>query len=338
MGLICKQLSARPRRLPAAVISVGNLTLGGTGKTPAVIAIAEEARKRGLSPCVLTRGYRGRSKGPCFVESRTLRNEAGAITFCEDPGDEPALMGERLQDIPVVKCADRYAGGLFYLDSALSSGRSHHLFILDDGFQHWRLHRDVDILLVDATDPFGNERLFPEGRLREPLSAMKRAHAIVITRTDTAGKETGTKILQRIRTYNPEAPVYMSSHRPYCLVERDGGQKGIDTLRGRKVHAFAGIANPEHFRDTLASIGARVASFSSFSDHHRYTQKDFDRIGEQASGAEMVITTEKDLVKLRKFTLPDNLYALRIMFSVEEGFYSHIFGALSSIMAQAKTR
>ena len=321
----------KPKRLPSKVISVGNLTLGGTGKTPAVIAISEEAKKRGLQPCILTRGYKGKVKGPCFVKS--ANNSASpaekgqrGVTVCTsaDVGDEPVLMAERLKDVPVVKCEDRYKGGLFALDSLPVTLHPSLVFILDDGFQHWSLHRDIDILLIDATNPFGNEKLFPEGRLREPLSSIIRANIIALTKTDVVSKKTISSIIQKIKKYNSEAPVYTSSHSAAAIVNASGESMGLDTLKNKKIHAFAGIANPNYFKDILISHGAEIAQFKSFRDHYIYKQRDIDKIRSEAAGLD-TITTEKDLVKLKELRLPDNIFALRIEFSIEEGFYDKIF-------------
>ncbi len=161
----------KQRRLSHKVISVGNLTLGGTGKTPLVIALAQGAVKRGFKPCILTRGYKGKVKDPTFVSKGN-----GAIINISEAGDEPVLMAQRLRNIEIIKGKDRYEAGLL--------SKKSDLFILDDGFQHWRLHRDVDIVLIDAVRGFGNKRLFPLGPLREPLSALKRGDIIVFTRGD----------------------------------------------------------------------------------------------------------------------------------------------------------
>jgi tetraacyldisaccharide 4'-kinase len=337
VGLRCRKFMVKPKRLPSKVISVGNLTLGGTGKTPAVIAISEEAKKRGLQPCILTRGYRGKSKGPCFVKSKGKQADNGKL-ICADAGDEPALMAERLKDVPIIKCRDRYRGGLFALDNLKSELRKGVLryaptanlsfvFILDDGFQHWSLHRDIDILLIDATNPFGDEKLFPEGGLREPLSAIKRANIIALTKTDVVNKKIIASIIQKINKYNPEAPVYTSSHRAAAIVNASGESMSIDALKNKKVHAFAGIANPDYFRDVLISNGAEIARFKSFRDHHVYKQRDIDKIKSEAAGLD-IITTEKDLVKLKELRLPDNMFALRIEFSIDDAFYDKLFNAL----------
>ena len=166
------------KKLPHKVISIGNITVGGTGKTPATIAIAEEAKKQGFVPIILTRGYKGKTKGPCFVSKgeEPLLNE-------EDAGDEPLLMAEKLKGVPIVKGESRYDAGMFAL-SSLPLALRPNIFILDDGFQHWKLFRDKDILLIDGKNPFGNKRLLPIGQLREPVSAISRADIVVITKMD----------------------------------------------------------------------------------------------------------------------------------------------------------
>jgi len=323
----------KPQKLPVKVISVGNITLGGTGKTPAVIAIAEEAKKRGLSPCILTRGYRGKAKGPCLIQgpgrNRLVprsRVKGQETTSTPDPslfGDEPALMAERLKDVPIIKCADRYEGGMFAI-SNFKFQISNLIFILDDGFQHWRLHRDIDILLIDATGPFGNEKLFPEGRLREPLVSMKRAGIIVITKSDMAGGDQVEALVRKVRQYNREAPVFRASHKPSFLVNASGETVAADMVKNRNVYVFAGIANPNSFRDGLTSLGFGISAVKSFRDHYKYKQKDIDKIITEAAGSDLV-TTEKDMVKLKGLRLPGNLFALRIEFRIEDAFYDILF-------------
>ena len=334
VGLTCRRLIVKPKKLASKVISVGNITLGGTGKTPAVIAIAEEAKKRGLQPCILTRGYKGKSKGPCFVvPSPQLQAEGqGGVKICTgiDAGDEPVLLASRLKDVSVIKCADRYKGGQFAISNFIlnDSGQiSNLIFILDDGFQHWALHRDIDILLIDATNPFGNEKLFPKGRLREPLSSMKRANIIVLTKTDLADKETISLIDQKIKQYNPGAPVFTASHKSVALINASGESADVDTLKGRKIYAFSGIANGDYFRDILTAGGADIVRFNSFRDHHIYKQRDMDKIRTEAAGLD-ILTTEKDLVKIRELHLPENLFALRIKFEIDSDFYDKLFNAL----------
>ncbi len=334
MGLSCKKYYCRnPRRLPAKVISIGNLTLGGTGKTPAVIAVAQEAKERGHAPCILTRGYWGKTKGTGFVS----RGE-GPLMGTVEAGDEASIMAETLRNIPVVKGKDRYKAGLYAINNlfAARSGegppftpaKTGPLFILDDGYQHWKLQRDADVLLIDGTNPFGNGKLFPEGIMREPFSAIRRAHIIVITKADNVIQERISAITDKVREYNREAPLYTAFHKPSGLIQSSGAIEGIERLVDRSIYAFSGIANPSYFQETLSATGARVAGMRNFRDHHRYSQKDMDKIKSDAAGSD-IITTEKDLVKLRELNTPENLFALKIDFTVDDDFYTTLFKIIS---------
>ncbi|GAB4390029.1 MAG: tetraacyldisaccharide 4'-kinase [Thermodesulfovibrionales bacterium] len=312
----------RMKRLPARVISVGNITSGGTGKTPMTLALAREAVGRGLRPVVLTRGYKGRARGPCLVQGRMR---------AEDVGDEPLLMAERLGGVPVVKCADRYEGGIFALEHAgqLSAGGGGEsepppIFILDDGFQHRRLYRDRDILLIDAQNPFDNRKLLPVGLLREPICEISRAHLVVITK----GMGLDVSALEgEIRKHNPAAPVFVSGHRPSGIVTPSGETFPLEWLSGRHVYAFAGIADPDSFRIALFRAGAEIAGFMSYRDHHRFRPDDIEHITRfaRASGAEWIMTTEKDIMRLKGFELPENLAALSIELDIEGRFFDEVF-------------
>jgi tetraacyldisaccharide 4'-kinase len=303
---------ARQRRLPARVISVGNITTGGTGKTPATVALALAARGRGLKPCVLTRGYGGSLRGPVVVTADMKAREAG---------DEPVLMARKLGDIPVVKCVDRHRGGSFALERL---DPKPDIFILDDGFQHRRLHRDKDILLISSRSPFDNEKLLPLGLLREPLGAIGRADIIVMTKKpDTRQKA----LVERLRRYNSTAPIFSSGYRLSAVVDASGERRAADWLGGKDVYAFCGIGEPGSFRDTLVGSGANLRGFKAFKDHHSYTESDLLRVRKDAhiSGAPWIITTEKDIIRLRGIDIPENLLALEIEFVAQEGFYDEVF-------------
>ncbi len=318
----------KPQNLPAKVISVGNLTLGGTGKTPATIAIATKARIQGFKPCILTRGYRGSVKGPCFV---TMGNQPLMCPF--EAGDEAYLMAERLKGVTIVKGADRYRAGLLAIESLKSRITDHGsriIFILDDGFQHWSLKRDVDIVLIDSTRLISKERLFPEGRLREPLYTLRRADIIVLTKTEQSEDNIISENINVIRRYNPSAPLYRASFRAEGLVDLSGRGYGLQKLKGKGIYAFAGIANPSHFKSMLTSLGADIVKFRVFRDHHAYKIKDIDEIDREAGGLD-IITTEKDMVKIKAIKALDNLYALRIEFSVEEEFYNQLFRGIRDV-------
>jgi tetraacyldisaccharide 4'-kinase len=338
----------RRKKLPHKTISIGNITTGGTGKTPATIALAEEAKRRGFVPIVLTRGYKGAAKGPCFVTKGD-----GPLLSEADAGDEPILMAGRLKGIPIVKGSNRYESGIF----AINELRNHQpsspfLFILDDGFQHWRLRRDKDIALIDAHNPFGNRRLLPFGRLREPLSSLARADVIVLTkprRTERSenpyksphppfskGGQDGitdmqesriNNIVQEIRKYNSRSPVFFAGHTPVSCRLQSGERKPLSWVSGRKSFGFCALGSPESFQRTLKSIGIEIAGFKTFRDHYRYRQTDMQRIKEEAErcGAEWIVTTEKDIIKTRNLNMPGKILIIEIEFSIGIDFYNEVF-------------
>jgi tetraacyldisaccharide 4'-kinase len=316
------------KRLPCRVISIGNITVGGTGKTPATIAVAEEAQRRRLSPIILTRGYKGTATGPRFV----TKGEGPLLSFRE-AGDEPFLMAERLKGVPVVKCGSRYEGGMFALRELgiRASGFGEHLFLLDDGFQHRGLFRDTDIVLVDAEDPFGRGKLLPLGRLREPVASLGRADIIVLTKTgrpDAGGRDRYAILQKEIRTHNDRCAIFRAEHAPFSCRLFNGDEKPADWISGQRIFGFCALGSPESFLKSLRSSGADVAGFRSFRDHYSYRSEDIAAIKAAAerSGARWIVTTEKDIIKARKLDLPDNVVVLTIAFSVEDGFYENIFG------------
>jgi tetraacyldisaccharide 4'-kinase len=312
----------KQNRLPAKVICIGNLTLGGTGKTPAVIAVAKEARKRGHNPCILTRGYKGKAKDISFVS----RGD-GPLLSPAEAGDEACLMANALKRVTIIKGRDRFRAGIAAFDNAqlaIVNIQPPTLFILDDGFQHWKLHRDVDIVLIDATNPFGNEKLFPEGIMREPFDALKRAHIIVITKSDMALPGAVQTITRKVRQYNQDVPVFTASHAPTGLINPAGERKELSSLRGKRIYAFSGIANPAYFQSSLVKCGARIVEFKKYRDHFTYKQSDIDDIKKEALGLE-IVTTEKDLVKLNQLNVPGNVSALQIEFSINREFYETLY-------------
>lgn len=298
-------------RLPKKVISIGNITMGGTGKTPATIALAQEAARRGYRPCIVTRGYKGAQKGMAFVSK-------GGVPLLNsfEAGDEPALMAHKLSGVTIIKGKKRYEAGKI-------AGEDVDLFILDDGFQHLSLYRDCDVLLIDSMDPFGkNARLFPEGRLREPLTSIKRAHIIVLTKS--SGKD-DLDLQRRIRQFNSTAPLYQSFHRPVYFVDKDWRHYDLSTIQGKRVFAFAGIASPGSFRGILTSLGARIVRFKGFRDHYRYRFSDIIRLKKESKGMQL-ITTEKDLIRLKELDIPSDLRALSIEFVIDDTFYDTLLG------------
>lgn len=257
-------------RLNHPVVSVGNLTLGGTGKTPLVIALAEGFRDRGFHPVILSRGY-----------GRTTRGVVAAGFDWEQCGDEPLLMKRRLGNVPVVVGTDRYRAGLFAEEEQLGD-----IFILDDGFQHRRLHRDVDVVTVDPTEWAAGELLLPAGPWREPKSAIERANVACVQ--EAAGTPAPSLPI-------PSVTVRTEIQGIYTGLYNEDAPAPPETLRGRAVVAFAGIAKPERFFGALESLGIHPVKCIRFRDHHHYSQRDIEKLG-----GEVLITTEKDAVRLER--------------------------------------
>jgi tetraacyldisaccharide 4'-kinase len=260
------------------------------------VYIARLARELGHRPVIVSRGYGGQAGKRVEVVSdgQSLRLTAGKA------GDEPAMMAHRLPGVPVIVARDRYAGGRLAVEAFAAD-----VVILDDGYQHLALRRDLDLLLLDAARPFGNGHLLPRGTLREPLNALGRADAVMLTRCTTALPPYWSR-LQRLLG---SRPVFTASHQPYRLEDLPmGGAPGpaapgrlkAPGLGKRRVYGFSGIARNDDFRQSLTRLAGQVAGFSPFRDHHRYDKGDLERIGRQALavGAELICTTEKDAVRL----------------------------------------
>ena len=266
---------AESHTVNAPVVCVGNLTLGGTGKTPLVEWIARWFRERDVRVSIVSRGY--------GVEQGT-RN------------DEALELEQRLPDVPHLQHADRVEGARTAIEEFESQ-----VVLLDDGFQHRRLARDLDIVLLDALEPFGFEHVFPRGLLREPLSGLRRAGVVVLSRADLVDDPERRRIHDVVRKYNPTAPWCEVRHAPLRLLNSRGEEQPLDELRGKQVVGFCGLGNPEGFRRTLAGCGYDVAAFEEFPDHHNYQRADLDRLSTSAAavGAEALVCTHKDLVKIQ---------------------------------------
>ena len=280
------------RALPVKVISIGNLSVGGTGKTPVVIALANALRGNGRRVGVVSRGYGRRGTSGVLEVSDGLSLQGNP----ERTGDEPFLIAERCAGVPVVVGADRYAAGRYLLDRFEVD-----TLILDDGFQHLALKRDIDVVLLDATAPFGNSDLLPRGRLRERLSALERASLIFVTRAGQAQDLAG--VLEAIRRMAPAMPLCVTDFTPTAL-EKIGAfseSQAPEALKGERVVALSGIGNPDSFRRLLESLSATVIDHCIFPDHHRYSIQDIRRVAKVAANlrADRVVTTEKDAVKLQ---------------------------------------
>jgi tetraacyldisaccharide 4'-kinase len=292
------------------VISVGNITVGGTGKTPMVMLLAGMLKNRGLRPAVLSRGYGGNRTADVIVVSDGTRFLAGP----QEAGDEPVLIARRLKDVPVLVGPKRAITGRHAFTHF-----SPDVILLDDGFQHRYLKRDMDIVLLDGRMPQGNGHLLPRGPLREPLSAVGRAGVIAFTRWEAGFAELTDP---EIAGLMPDRLVLHTRIRPVSLVLPGREELPLSFLEGKRVFAFAGIARPDSFRQTIESLGGMVAGFMAFPDHHRYRPEDLDRI-ENAAGqtrSDVVLCTEKDLVKLSELPkLPSGICGLVIETEILEG-------------------
>ncbi|MDA0691308.1 MAG: tetraacyldisaccharide 4'-kinase [Nitrospinae bacterium] len=292
------------RRLPVRVISVGNLTLGGTGKTPIVIMIAEILRGHGYKPAILSRGYGGSSKEAVNV----VCDGQNILLSADVAGDEPRMIAERLKNIPVLTGKNRYLTGSVAIDRFGVD-----TLILDDGFQHRALCRDLNILLFDQKKPLGNGNLFPAGELRESAKESDRADLICFTRCSPSGNATFLKAQLPLNT-----PVIKTALRPGAVVRLDNHDTlDVEILKDQAVAAFCGIAKPGDFRATLETAGARVVFYRAFGDHHRYVADELQSLDREAldAGAKYVLVSEKDSVKIDAslFSIP----VLKLIVDVE---------------------
>ena len=296
------------RRAGVPVISIGNLTLGGTGKTPLVAWVTREMAARGLAPAIVSRGY-GAARG--------------------EQSDEAAELAILLPGVPHVADRDRVAAAR----TAAAAGAE--VVVLDDGFQHRRLARDLDIVTIDATDPWGGGRLFPRGLLREPLAGLTRARVAVLTRATSVAAERRREIRREAEQAcaGRALPAWIEAeHRPLRVRAFSGTTRPLDWLAGRSVAAFAGIGNPAAFRGSLESCGG----FRGFPDHHRYSDADLDSLGGWAreTGADVILTTLKDLVKVRRDHLgPLPVFAVEISLVVLGGDGLEAIGPLFDALA-----
>jgi tetraacyldisaccharide 4'-kinase len=283
-------------RVEVPVISVGNLTVGGTGKTPCVEYLAGFYRDRDRRVCLLSRGY-GSPQGA---------------------NDEALVLEENLPDVPHLQGPDR----VLLARTALAELESE-ILILDDGFQHRRLHRDLDIVLLDATAPWGYGHLLPRGFLREPPSSLKRAHAVLFTRCDQVAEADLERLWHQACQLAPQAVLAETVHRPVGLINGSRQTASLDLVRGASVAAFCGLGNPEAFRRTLRGLDANLVAFRAYPDHHPYRREDVEELQRWAASLPVdtiLLTAQKDLVKLRVDQLGARpLWAVRIQLAFREG-------------------
>ena len=282
--------------VPVPVVVVGNLSTGGTGKTPCVEYVARHYRERGMVVAILSRGY-GAESGP---------------------NDEALVLEENLPDVPQLQGADRVAWAVTAVEEFESE-----LLVLDDGFQHRRLKRDLDIVLLDATRPFDREHLLPRGTLREPVAALERAQVAILTRRDQAPAESVARQRDFLARRFPHLHVAEAVHAPTQLVSSDGATADLAIIEGRPAFGFCGLGNPDAFRTTLARLGVDLREFVAFPDHHPYTRDDVERlralVAKLPAGG-LALTAQKDSVKLRLAGLDGvPLWAVRVGLRITDG-------------------
>ena len=323
----------KAHRLPCRVISVGNIVVGGTGKTPAVIAIAKHLQKEGVHVAILLRGYKRRTREKVTIVSDGEKVCASPI----ESGDEAYMMAKHLSNVPIIVGKRRYLAGQVALERFKVD-----VLLLDDGFQHRQLARDLDILTISATHPLGNpEKLLPVGTLREPPTALRRADLILLTHADTPNRSAPAQ--QAVKRLAPNALVLESIYQPihlYPLTRNNNSEKRTDVpsdmkeLKGKRILAVCGIGNPDAFVATLIRCSVACVELLAFPDHHIYTETDAQQIHTafQAAAADLIVTTQKDEQKLARLVenwdLPVVVLAVALVITEgEEKFNDVLLGS-----------
>ena len=306
------------KRLSCPIISIGNITVGGTGKTPMTIYVAQVVKNLGYKVAIISRGYKGKAEkiGGIVSDGKVL------LMTPENAGDEPFLMANKLKDVPVIVGKNRFNAGRLAIEKFNPD-----VIVLDDGFQHLMLQRDLDMVLLDYHRPFGNGHLLPRGVMREPVSALLCADVIILTKSDTMNNNETSTSPKKHCPYERKKPVYRSFHHPFVYkiinTEKKIFEKNIqealrqnsDCIKGRSVFAFSGLADNHNFLRTLKSFKCNVSGFLEFPDHHPYSERDLDEILSTAkkSMSDCIITTEKDYVRIaHKIDWPGDLFVIGI--------------------------
>lgn len=298
----------KQKKLDATVISVGSLTLGGAGKTPMAGYIARYLKSEGHSVAILTRGYARKSSGMRVLNDPSA--DSVAARSYREFGDEPLMLARSLSDIPIIVDKDRYKAGR-WVESEFGA----EVLVLDDGYQHLALARDLNILLIDATDPLGGFEMLPFGRLREPLYGIKRADAIIITRADRPFDQGQTQAI--IKYYCGDKVPVMYFYSTITKLRHLATDEVYDAkaLAGWSVSVACGIGNPRAFAEDILQIGINIVSENFFADHHAFKREDLDRLtrAAQDAGADAIVTTEKDAVRFEGLTHGDvPIYAAQL--------------------------
>lgn len=318
----------RSYRLGVPVVSVGNLTMGGSGKTPIVQFLARQFQRQGLRPAIVSRGYGGKATGKVNVVS----DGAALLLDAGEAGDEPRLLAETLPGVPVL------TGIVRRLPAQRAVEMGADVLLLDDGFQHLQIRRDVDLVLFNTDRLAGNSRVFPGGDLREPVAALNRATGFVMTGVNDANRERAQRFAELLHARFPLVPTVFAGYTVEGVVTLDSGGAITPVASGRLERAqcfgFCGIAHPESFQRTVGAVGVELAGFHALGDHQSYTAPLVATLLAKASqaGATCLLTTEKDLVKLAPYapTLPLPIYGLRMQVEAEESFVRNLLAVVQS--------
>ncbi|NQT32575.1 MAG: tetraacyldisaccharide 4'-kinase, partial [Candidatus Omnitrophica bacterium] len=294
----------KEHRAPVPVISVGNITLGGTGKTPFTMFLAEYLLQSGRSPAILIRGY---------------------------GEDENRMIKDTLADVPVFVGQNRLAS------ARSAAGNGCDVLVLDDGFQHRKLARDLNIVLVDSVRFFGNESLFPRGTLREPVSSLERADILVLTKVDQLDELERERASEKLKGLSKGKSVVQMRHKPFFLNDVTGGAYQVDSIKNEKVCLVSGIVDPDYFAFLIKGLGAEIVSRFDFDDHHQFTRVDMMKVYKRAleTKADKIIITKKDHVKIKDLDVPEieeKLFVLDIVLDIVKG-RERLIAGLNSIMA-----
>lgn len=322
--VLYEQQYFKSRRLTKPVVSIGNITVGGTGKTPLVEFIARYLQEEHFEVAILSRGYQRKDSQQSQVVVSDGKN---LLANLDEAGDEPFMLASKLAETKIIVDANRFRGG----QKAEELGCD--IVLLDDGFQHLQLHRDLNIVVLDGTDPFGGGAMVPFGKLREPIYGLRRAHQVVVTRAD---RELDQELIYSILSgLEMNIPVHYCYHEIVGLRSLNTGKPlALQKLTGTHIGAFCALGNPQVFLEDLAHQQAEIVFQQLFRDHHNYIQKDLDELAlaAQKAGAEFLVTTEKDAVKLKSLNLPMAICVIeiKVFFEDEVKFKSALLRAITS--------
>jgi len=317
----------RDNTLGCLVVSVGNLTVGGTGKTPVVEKFARALAQKGRKVAILSRGYKSVPR-PFWqrallwitryekrIPPRVVSDGSNLLLDSEQAGDEPYMLASNLPEVIVLVDKDRVKSGRYAIEKFKAD-----TLILDDGFQHWALKSRLNLVLVDRQFPWGNNHMLPRGTLREPPVSLKRASHVFITKSNGHGSD---ELRAQIKSFNPSAQIIECTHHPLYLQNVfTGERKPLEFLKGLKVAALSGIAMPDGFEQSLEKLGGELVHAKQYADHHRYSQQEILNMINRSKkrGAQVIITTEKDAVRFPKLDRVDvPIYYLRVEIKIIEG-------------------